>query len=200
LRNFLWTNRFTKRKVKKKKTNGLQNKPSSNCCAKTMRVHPATVIALVMVVLIWPVSAFAKRGAPKPVSPVVWEGVEYRAPLNVEQMGHVQAVDIISGQKLWETKVYHVWINPLLETDVQWIFITNLQVQDRKLLVRNEAGKIYKLDLKTGRVDGVIQFWLPWVCVGILLLLTTFLIGKKILLGQQMNSSDSKDVANTQTG
>jgi outer membrane protein assembly factor BamB len=167
---------------------------------KTMCVHPAIVIALITMVLIWPVSAFAKRGAPKPVSPVVWEGVEYRAPLDAEHMGHVQAIDINSGRKLWETKVYRVWIMPLLETDVQWIFITNLQVHGRQLLVRNEAGKVYKLDLKTGRVDGVTPFWFLWICVGTVLLFTAFLIGKRILLSQQMNSSDPKDVANTKIG
>ena len=89
---------------------------------------------------------------------------------------------------------------PLSETDVQWIFITNLQVHGRQLLVRNEAGKVYKLDLKTGRVDGVTPFWFPWICVGTVLLFTAFLIGKRILLGQQMNSSDPKDVANTEIG
>ena len=165
-----------------------------------MCVYPAIVIALITMVLIWPVSAFAKRDAPKPVSPVVWEGVEYRAQLDAEHMGHVQAIDINSGRKLWETKVYHVWIMPLLETDVQWIFITNLQVHGRQLLVRNEAGKVYKLDLKTGRVDGVTPFWFLWICVGTVLLFTAFLIGKRILLSQQMNSSDPKDVANTKIG
>src|SRR5258706_10499635 len=96
--------------------------------------------------------AFAKRKAPSPVPPVVWQGVEYRAPLGVEHMGHVQAFELSSHRELWETKVYHVWTVPLLEEDNQWIFVSGMRVQNGKLLVSNEAGKSYRLDLRTGRI------------------------------------------------
>src|SRR4051812_1008826 len=115
-----------------------------------MRLHPATILCLIAVALLWPVSVFAKRAAPKPVAPVVWEGIEYSASLNVDDLGQVQAVEIATGRKLWETKVYHVWIIPLVETDVQWVFITDLKVEAGKLVVKNEAGKTYRLNLKTG--------------------------------------------------
>src|SRR5262245_38412660 len=95
-------------------------------------------IAIATLALFSPDTAFAKRKAPKPVPPVVWEGVEYRAPLNVEHMGCVQAIELSSGRKLWETEVYHVWIVPTLEEDVQWVFISSMKVQGGKLLVRNE--------------------------------------------------------------
>ena len=68
---------------------------------------------------LWPGSAYAKRKAPAPVPPVVWQGLEYRAQLDVAHMGGVQAFELASGRKLWETKIYHVWINPLLEEDVR---------------------------------------------------------------------------------
>ena len=51
--------------------------------------------------LLWPAPAYAKRKAPTPVPAVVWQGVEYRAPLDVEHMGRVQAFDpIIRSQAL----------------------------------------------------------------------------------------------------
>ncbi len=141
-----------------------------------MRVGPKTLIALAAATLLWPASAFAKRRAPSPVPAVIWQGVEYRAPLDVEHMGHVQAFKLSSGQALWETKIYHVWIMPLAEEDVQWVFISAMQIQDGKLLVRNENGKSFKLDLKTGRVEGAIPYWLPWFVVGCLLLVLVFFV------------------------
>jgi hypothetical protein len=137
-----------------------------------MHVQPIALIALAAATLLWPASALAKRRAPNPVSSVVWQGVEYRAPLDVEHMGYVQAFELSSGQKLWETKVYHVWIMPLLEEDVQWVFVSAIEVQGGKLLVRNENGKSFRLDLKTGRIEGVMRYWVPWlVAVGLLLVL-----------------------------
>jgi len=90
-------------------------------------------------------------------------------------MGHVQAFDLSSGRKLWETKVYHVWIMPLLEEDVQWVFISGMQIQGGKLLVRNEQGKSFKLDPKTGRVEGAMRYWVPWFIAGTFLLGLVFL-------------------------
>jgi outer membrane protein assembly factor BamB len=141
-----------------------------------MRVRPTALIALAAATLLWPASAFAKRRAPSPVPAVVWQGVEYRAPLDVEHMGHVQAFELSSGKMLWETKVYHVWIMPFAEEDVQWVFISAMQIQDGKLLVRNENEKSFKLDLKTGRVDGAIPYWLPWFVAGCLLLVLVFFV------------------------
>jgi len=139
-----------------------------------MRVQSTALISLAAATLLWPASAFAKRRAPSRVPPVVWQGVEYRAPLDVEHIGYVQAFELPSGRKLWETKVYHVWIVPLLEEDVQWVFISGMQVQDGKLLVRNENGKNFMLDLKTGRVEGAMRYWVPWFVAGALLLVLAF--------------------------
>lgn len=134
-----------------------------------------------------PASAYAKRKAPTPVAPVVWQGVEYRAPLDVEHMGRVQAFDLPSGRKLWETTVYHVWIDPLLEEDVQWVFVKRLQMQNGKLMVTNEHGKTYVLDPKTGQVDGLLRVWVPWFLAGSLLLAAGFFAW--VWKGQQFPAS-----------
>lgn len=140
-----------------------------------MRVQSTALIALAAATLLWPASAFAKRRSPSPVPPVVWQGVEYRAPLDVEHMGHVQAFELSSGRTLWETKVYHVWIMPLAEEDVQWVFISAMQIQNGKLLVRNENGKSFKLNLKTGRVEGAMSYWMLGAApCGLLLVLGYF--------------------------
>src|SRR5882672_12320864 len=111
-----------------------------------MRTHLILGVGLVGLISILPFAAFAKRGEPKLVPSLVHDGVEYRAPH--ERMGFVEAFDRASRRQLWETRVYYVVIDPLLERDVQDIFITGLQVQGGKLLVSNEAGKSYRVDLK----------------------------------------------------
>src|SRR5438552_16897719 len=123
-----------------------------------MRVQPTTVIAFLALVLLWPAIGFADRVAPKPVPAVVWQGVEYRAPLDLDLMGQVQAFEQSSGRKLWETKVYHIRITSQREADVQWVFISGMQAHGGKLLVTIEAGKSYRSDLKTGRVEGIIIY------------------------------------------
>ena len=128
---------------------------------------PHTLAATVLTgALLFPFAAFAKRAAPKPVPPVVDHGVEYRA----KDMNFVEAVDLASHARLWRTKVYFVWYVPLAEQDCQDIFITTLAVQNGRLLVRNEAGRTYRVDLRTGHVEGAIRYWLPWFVAGVVLL------------------------------
>jgi outer membrane protein assembly factor BamB len=141
-----------------------------------MLIRPTALIALAAATLLWPSPAFAKRRAPSPVPAVVWQGVEYRAPLDVDHIGHVQAFKLSSGQKLWESKVYHAWIMPLAEEDAQWVFISAMQIQNGKLLVKNEDGKSFKVDLKTGRVEGALLYWLRWPVAGCLLLVLIFFV------------------------
>jgi len=149
-----------------------------------MRLQPSALIGLAAVTLLWPATAFAKRKAPSAVPPIVWQGMEYRAPLDVAHMGHVQAFELPSHRKLWETKVYQVWTLPLLEGDNQWVFVSGMRIQDGKLLVSNEAGGNYRLDLRTGRIEGSMRYWLPWFLAGILLMVVVFFAWVRIGIGQ----------------
>ena len=57
----------------------------------------------------------------------------------------------------WEKEVYTVEYNPDLESDVQDVFITSLNIEDGKLVVVNEKGDVYKVDLSSpedGAKDG----------------------------------------------
>jgi hypothetical protein len=158
-----------------------------------MRVQPITLIPFIAVALFRPPIAYADRVAPKPVQPVVWQGIEYRAPLDLDLMGHVQAFERSSGRKLWETKVYDVRITPRRELDVQLVFISGLQVQGGELLVTNEAGKGYRLDLKTGRVQGGMRYWLPWLLVGVFLTVLAFFAWIRIGHGQQTHRANEEE-------
>ena len=99
--------------------------------------------------------AWAKRAGPKPVTPVVHNGVKYVAPNANGLKGNVEARNEETGDKLWDVVVYTVKIDPNLEQDVQWAFITALAIQDNSLLVTNERSEQYLLDLKTRKVEKV---------------------------------------------
>jgi hypothetical protein len=108
-----------------------------------------------MLVLLAP-AAFAKRGEPAEVKPVVHEGIEYRAPHSTiasEKMGVVEAWDKATGKMLWEKKVYTVALDADLEEDVQHVFITKLEIDAGKLIVTNERKDRYSIDLKTQKVS-----------------------------------------------
>ena len=109
----------------------------------------SVLLVVAMLVLLAP-AAFAKRGEPAEVKPVVHEGIEYRAPH--EKMGVVEAWDKATGKILWEKKVYTVAIDTNLEEDVQHVFITKLEIDAGKLIVTNEKDARYSIDLKTQKV------------------------------------------------
>ena len=111
-------------------------------------------IIVAMLVLLAP-AAFAKRGAPAEVKPVVHEGIEYRAPhstIDSNKMGVMEAWDKATGKMLWEKKVYTVALDADLEEDVQHVFITKLEIDAGKLIVTNERKDRYSIDLKTQKV------------------------------------------------
>ena len=99
--------------------------------------------------------AWAKRAGPKPVTPVVHDGVKYLAPNDNGCEGRVEARKADTDEKLWDAVIYTVKIDPNLEQDVQWVFITALKIDGDKLHVTNEKKEQYILDLKTRKVEKV---------------------------------------------
>jgi len=95
--------------------------------------------------------AVAKRLPPKPVTPVVADGVRYSAEGDGREQ-YVVAAEISTARELWRVRVFHTETNSSVEEDVQWVFITNLRVIGKSLLVRDEKGRCYSVDLSTHRV------------------------------------------------
>lgn len=103
----------------------------------------------------------AKRVDPPPVPPITLNGVQFTVDnSSPDTMGVVTATDTRTGKKLWEKKLYTVLINPFLEQDVQWVFITKMEIHrptgspsngNATLRVTNERGKTYEVDPATGR-------------------------------------------------
>jgi hypothetical protein len=88
----------------------------------------------------------AKRSAPKPVPPVVRDGIEYSAPL--DRIGFVVATWTKTKREIWSRQVYVIKHEYKLglEKDVQDVFITDLGIEGGKLRIRNERGGEFELD------------------------------------------------------
>jgi outer membrane protein assembly factor BamB len=106
-------------------------------------------IAFLLTVLSAP--AFARRAPPKEPMPVTYKGVTYSAPYSHEGWdqvgGYVVATDAKTGKQLWDLKIYQLNYDKTLEGDVQHIFITSLKISSGRLLVKNEKGGQYTIDL-----------------------------------------------------
>jgi hypothetical protein len=89
-------------------------------------------------------TAYAKRLPPPEVTPVKKDGIEYR-----ELGNKVQAIDIQSGEEIWRKEIFVIVYLPKLEKDVQDVCITNLSIEEDKLLVDVEGDNRYELDLES---------------------------------------------------
>jgi hypothetical protein len=107
---------------------------------------------IVLTVLLLPSLSFAKRVAPPKVEPVVHQGVRYIVPNNDGRRAYIEAWDIQTDKKLWDLTIFTNRIDPMLEEDVQWVFIKALKALDGTLIVTSERGKTYRVDLKTKAV------------------------------------------------
>lgn len=88
----------------------------------------------------------AKRAAPPVVDPVELNGVRYTAPNDEGDRGYIRAVDIKTGKTLWDLTVYKVRIDPLLEKDVQHVYIRKLRLAGGKLVVEDEANRTFTVN------------------------------------------------------
>jgi hypothetical protein len=106
-------------------------------------------------------SAGAKRVSPKPVAPVISNGIRYTADGDGRNQ-YVVASDASSGIKLWKVKVFHNYIKFWEEEDNQWVFITTLKLVNNSVFVRDEKSRCYSIDLKRKHVkkeqcDGAVS-------------------------------------------
>ena len=115
-----------------------------------------TVLLLMLTLGLSYAPLLAKRGLPDNVAPVTYQGVRYSAPHwgsqrpgGGENGGYVEARNAATNQILWDRQVYKVKRDPRYEDGDQDVFITSLSVQGGKLIVVNERGNRYVVDLRT---------------------------------------------------
>jgi len=110
------------------------------------------IIVIISILFLISNSVEASRISAPEVQSLVYKGIKFIAPNTPEKMSYIEAWDIKTNTKLWELKVYEVKINPELKADVQWIFITSLYISVGKLIVVNEAGERYEVDIEAKKV------------------------------------------------
>lgn len=94
----------------------------------------------------------AKRAMPKEVAPVTFKGITYRAILT--PVGLVAAYKGSESRPLWTKQIYVARYKLDLEKDVQDVFITNLKITEKGLVVSTEDGD-YILDLTSLEVKPI---------------------------------------------
>lgn len=88
-------------------------------------------------------------------------GCEYLGKIRWKQKGaYIHAWDKKTSEALWQLKVYEnpnllydLKLDSRLKKDAQYIFITDLCIEEGKLIVRNENGQEYKVNLETRKVS-----------------------------------------------
>jgi len=128
-----------------------------------MRTRIASVMIGVLLAIGVPQTTHAKRRPPAEVKAVVKDGIRYSAPHfgalhgKLQNGGYVQAQETSSGKLLWDRMVYRVIHDARLERDAQDVFIVRVSVNEGTLLVENELGETFEMDLATGRCKAVIK-------------------------------------------
>src|SRR5262245_30617134 len=107
---------------------------------------------ILLLTLLLPQKAPAKRLPPAKVDPVIYKGIRYVAPNEDGRRGYIEAWNVGTNKKLWELTMFTNPIDSNLEEDVQWVFVRALAVQDGKLIVTSEGGKAYHVDLNTKEI------------------------------------------------
>src|SRR4029077_4630751 len=104
---------------------------------------------ILLLTLLLPKLASAKRLPPVKVDPVIYESIRYVAPNDDGRRGYIEAWNVGTNKKLWELTLFTNPIDPNLEEDVQWVFIKMLNIQDGTLMVASESGQTYQVDVNT---------------------------------------------------
>jgi hypothetical protein len=118
---------------------------------EAMKFRSPLLMAFVPIFFWTSLPVHAERiAAPKPVKSVIKDGIEYSAL--PDSNGYVVARWQKTNSVIWSKQIYVVKFDygeNALEEDVQLCLITNLQLDGNKLLVTNERGYEYVLDLNS---------------------------------------------------
>ena len=108
------------------------------------------LIFCLLLAIIVPLEVWAKRVAPQPVKPIFGDAYKIEA-IGTGSSGKVK----IAKKCKCPPKIFTIYeINYLksLETDVQNLHITKLEIDNGLLLVKTEKGGIFSCNITTGKV------------------------------------------------
>ena len=111
-----------------------------------------TLFLVILYVALLPLDVWAKRAAPQPVKPLFW------SVYKIQPSGGGSSAKITVSKRCkcyFKPKTFTIYeINYLksLETDVQNLHITKLEINNGLLLVKTEKGGIFSCNITTGKV------------------------------------------------
>jgi hypothetical protein len=109
------------------------------------------VFSLLLAVIV-PLEVWAKRVAPQPVKPLFWSFYKIQPSGN----GSSGKVTVSKRCKCYfkpkTITIYEINYLKSLETDVQDLHITKLEIDNGLLLVKTEKGGIFSCNITTGKV------------------------------------------------
>ena len=112
-------------------------------------------ILFVVLLVVFAMQSQAKRQAPQEIKPLIRNGVEYTAPhfaAFTEGMkhngGYIEAKSIRTKKRMWLKEIYPVVYDQAVESDVQDIFIQSMQLKGKKLILKDDYGRVYKIAIK----------------------------------------------------
>jgi hypothetical protein len=108
-------------------------------------------------------TSLAKRSGPEDVSPLVAGDYVYTVPHwstengTNQNGGYIRVLDAKTGMEDWGVQVYKTKHDHSLESDVQDVFITEMEINfwNTVLTVKDELGRKYEIDLKTKKVKAI---------------------------------------------
>ena len=113
-----------------------------------MKKRISKLLVVLLMPLIFCSLAEAKRGPAPKVEPVISGEIKIIAPNTPQRMGYIEIWNWEKKEIIWEKKVYDVFINPIMESDVQWNFISAIiNNGDEKLIVFDEDNKQYNVTI-----------------------------------------------------
>lgn len=89
----------------------------------------------------------AKRAAPQKLPPIVFGGSEFVQSTDV--CGLVLQKKVGTGEIIRKIRFYRVRYKPVLERDVQDVWLTDFFLAGDVIWARDEKGRMYKMLLKT---------------------------------------------------
>ena len=70
-------------------------------------------------------------------------------------MGFVVATNVNSREVLWKQRIYSIYYIPFLERDVQNTYISSLSAEGDNLIITNEKGSKFLLNLASRAVTKI---------------------------------------------
>ena len=109
------------------------------------------IFFLIFVVLIN--NVFAEREDPKVVEPISNKNFKYSAGAVYSNdynnwIGVITVESINSPKYFYKVPIYSISLNEDLETDVQWVFINDIEFKDENtIIITNEDNNVFEMNI-----------------------------------------------------